>query len=43
MCVMCVVCVMHTEFPFVANSNVADDLRIVRTFSVRKQAQFSDS
>ena len=43
MCVICVVCVVHTEFPFVANSNVADELRIVHIFSVRKQAQFSDS
>ena len=43
MCVMCVVCVVHTDFPFVANSSVSDNLRIVRTFSVRKQSQFSDS
>ena len=33
MCVICVVCVVHTEFPFVANSNVADELRIVPIFS----------
>ena len=31
------------KFPIVAISDVADNLRIVRNFSVRKSVQFPDS
>lgn len=43
MCVMCVVCVVYTEFPFVANNVVADDAYLVRNFSIGKWVKFPDS
>ena len=33
----------RSKFPFVANGEVADDLRIVRNFSVGKRVEFPES